>query len=118
MPIKKQNYIRHIHAVSKKGVSCKKQGVSWTKIAFLFKCFKFCCLLLYLVQKVKFLYSDNVKTILRCLFFGKSGHAQKSRFWRFFSEKKLHTTLRSVQFLASFICFYSEILSYLACSER
>ena len=26
------------YAVNKKGVSCRKQGVSWTKIAFLFKC--------------------------------------------------------------------------------
>ena len=37
----------------------------------------------------------------------------------FFSEeKKLHKTLRSVQFLASFISFYFEILSYLACGEK
>ena len=28
----------HIYAVNKKGVSCRKQGVSWTKIALLFKC--------------------------------------------------------------------------------
>ena len=33
-------------------------------------------------------------------------------------EKKLHKALRSVQFLASFISFYFEILSYLACSEK
>ena len=39
-------------------------------------------------------------------------------FGDFLVKKKLHTALRSVQFLASFICFYSEILSYLACSER
>ena len=31
----------------------------------------------------------------------------------FFSEKKNHKALRSVQFLASFISFYFEILSYL-----
>ena len=28
----------YIYAVNKKEVSFKKQGVSWTKIAFLFKC--------------------------------------------------------------------------------
>ena len=37
---------------------------------------------------------------------------------KFFSvKKKLHKALRSVQFLASFISFYSEILFYLACGE-
>ena len=35
-----------------------------------------------------------------------------------FSEKKLHKALRSVQPLASFITFYFEILSYLACGEE
>ena len=35
-----------------------------------------------------------------------------------FSEKKLHKALRSVQFLVSFISFYFEILSYLACVEK
>ena len=35
-----------------------------------------------------------------------------------FSEKKLHKALRSVQFLASFISFYFEILSYLSCGEK
>ena len=33
-------------------------------------------------------------------------------------EKKLHTAIRSVQFLASFISFYFEILSYLVCGEK
>ena len=33
-------------------------------------------------------------------------------------SQKLHKTLRSVQFLASFISFYFEILSYLACGEK
>ena len=28
----------YIYAVNKTGVSCRKQGISWTKIAFLFKC--------------------------------------------------------------------------------
>ena len=33
-------------------------------------------------------------------------------------KKKLHKALGSVQFLASFISFYFEILSYLACDEK
>ena len=33
-------------------------------------------------------------------------------------KKKLHKALHSVQFLASFISFYFEILSYLACGEK
>ena len=33
-------------------------------------------------------------------------------------RKKLHKALRSVQFLASFISYYFEILSYLACGEK
>ena len=33
-------------------------------------------------------------------------------------KKKLHKALRSVQFLASFTGFYSEILSYLAYGEK
>ena len=33
-------------------------------------------------------------------------------------KKKLHKALRSVQLLASFITFYFEILSYLACGEE
>ena len=33
-------------------------------------------------------------------------------------KKKLHKALRSVQFLAFFISFYFEILSYLACGEK
>ena len=37
----------------------------------------------------------------------------------FFSVKNnLHKALRSVQFYASFISFYFEILSYLACGEK
>ena len=36
-----------------------------------------------------------------------------------FSVKKgLHKALCSVQFLTSFISFYIEVLSYLACSEK
>ena len=33
-------------------------------------------------------------------------------------KKKLHKALRSVQFLVSFVSFYFEILSYLACGEK
>ena len=33
-------------------------------------------------------------------------------------KKELHKALRSVQFLASFISFYFEILLYLACAEK
>ena len=54
-------------------------------------------------------------------FRGRGGvHAQKPKFGdsRFFSEKKLHKALCSVQFLTSFISFYFEILSYLACGEK
>ena len=52
---------------------------------------------------------------------GGREHAQKPKSGesRFFCEKKkLHKALRSVQFLASFISFYFEILSYLACGEK
>ena len=42
-------------------------------------------------------------------FLGGEEHAQKP---------KLHTALRLVQFLASFISFYFEILSYLACIKK
>ena len=33
-------------------------------------------------------------------------------------KKEIHKALRSVQFLASFISFYFEIISYLACDEK
>ena len=33
-------------------------------------------------------------------------------------KKTLHKALRTVQFLASFISFYFEMLSYLACGEK
>ena len=54
-------------------------------------------------------------------FFVRGEHAQKPKFGdrRFFSEKKiLHKALSSVQLLTSFISFYFEILSYLACGEK
>ena len=47
---------------------------------------------------------------------------RETKIWRLvvFSVKKkqLHKALRPVQFLASFISFYFEILSYLACGEN
>ena len=56
--------------------------------------------------------------ILRCLFFsGGREHAQKPKF-RDFREKILHEVLRSVEFIASFISFYFEILSCFACGEK
>ena len=110
----------YIYAVNKKGVSCTKQGVSWTKIAFLFKCSQFSCLLLHLVQKANFPCSKKVRAILRSLFCFVSlygGSMRRSQNLEI-SEKKLHKALGSVQFLASFTSFYFEILSYLACGEK
>ena len=54
------------------------------------------------------------------VFFVREEQAQKPKFGdsRFFSEKKLHKALRSVQFLVSFISFYFKKLSYLACGEK
>ena len=48
-------------------------------------------------------------------FFVRLEHVQKPKFG---VKKKLHKALRSVQFLASFISFYFEILSYHACGEK
>ena len=76
------------------------------------------------------LYSSNVKGVLRCLFrfvadvgvfWGEWGTCTEAKIWRgvaFSVKKKLHKALRSVQFLTSFISFYFEILSYLACGEK
>ena len=55
------------------------------------------------------------------LFFLQGEHGQKPKFGDgcFFSgKKKLHKALCLVQFLASFISFYFEIVSYLACGEK
>ena len=74
-----------------------KKGVSWTKIAFLFKCSWCCCLLLHLIQKAKLSMRrcQNLKSFLQ---------------WK----NKLYATLPLVQFLASviiaFILKYSPIL--------
>ena len=45
-------------------------------------------------------------------FFWGGEHAQKPKF------RTVHTVFYSVQFLASFISFYFEILSYFACGEK
>ena len=69
-----------------------------------------------------FLSSSNVKITLRCLFvvlWGSMRRSQILEIWRVFPvKKKLHKALRSVQFLASFISSYFEILSYLSCGEK
>ena len=97
--------------LTRKGVSCRNQGVSWTKIAFLFKCSYFCCLLLHVVQKAELLCTSNVKAIIRCLFlYGGGGACAEAKI--FSVKKKLQKALPSVQFLSSFINFYFEILSY------
>ena len=47
-------------------------------------------------------------------FFWGGGVCAEAKIW----GKKLHMALRSVQFLASSISFYFEILSYLACGKK
>ena len=49
---------------------------------------------------------------------GGGEHAKKPKLGDFQGKKKLHKALRSVQFLASFISFHFEILSYLSCGEK
>ena len=59
--------------------------------------------------------SSNVKAIPSNLYFFGGGSMHRSQNLEIFSVKKeLHKALRSVQFLASFISFYFEILFYLA----
>ena len=71
-----------------------------------------------LVQKAKLNFciqamSKQTKMSAVYFFFWGGGRerAQKPKF----SERKLYKALRSIQFLPSFISFYFEILSYLAC---
>ena len=54
-------------------------------------------------------------TYMSGVFFVPGEHAQKAKFS---VKKKIHKALRSVQFLAFFISFHFEILSYLACGEK
>ena len=87
----------YFYAVNKKGVSCRKLlSIITLESENQISVFKQC------------------QAILRSLFFaffwGGGGDAQK--------PKLIHKVLRSVQFLASFISFDFEILSYLACEER
>ena len=49
-------------------------------------------------------------------FFCAEGACAEAKIWK--KKQKLHKALRSVQFLASFLSFYFEILSYLACGEK
>ena len=84
--------------LTKKG-SHAETKVSHGQNSVLFSCSWFCCLGL----------ESQVSVFNQC---------QSNTLHRFFSEKKLHKALRSVQFLASFISFYFEILSYLACGEK
>ena len=63
-------YIYIYYAVNKKGVSCKKQGVSWTKIAFrTFQMFLILLSFITLGSESQILCSSNVKATLRCLLF-------------------------------------------------
>ena len=54
------------------------------------------------------------------LFFrgGGGGACAEAKIWREKKPKKLHTALRSAEFLASFISFYFEVLSSLAYGEK
>ena len=69
-----------------------------------------------MVQKPNFCVQAMSKQYSDVCFWGE--HAQKAKFGHFFSENKTHKALRSLQFLASFISSYFEILSYLACGEK
>ena len=54
----------------------------------------------------------------KSVYFLYRGACAEAKIWRISVKKKLHKALRSVQFLVSFINFYFEILSYLACGEK
>ena len=108
----------HIYAVNKKGVSCRKQGVSWTKIAFLFKCSNSLVFYYIWFRKPNSRVQRRSEQYLEAcfvLFLCTEGACAEAKIWR---KKKLHKALRSVQFLTSFTSFYFEILSYLACGEK
>ena len=118
----KLKVVINIYAINKKGVSCRKQGVSRTKIAFLIKSSEFSRLLLHLVQKAKIPCSKKVRARLRSLFcfvslYGGSMRRSQNLVYSV-KKKKLHKALGSVQFLASFTSFYFEILFYLACDKK
>ena len=80
-----------------------------------------------LVQNAKFNFSIQAMSkqssdvcCFLLFFLGGGGACAESKIWRwsFFQRKKNHKELRSIQFLASFISFYFEIVSYLACGVR
>ena len=114
-PPLKASRVKQIYAVNKKGVSCRKQGVLWTKIARLFNCSEFSCLLLHLIQKGKFLCSNKVRAILRSLVLLVRRDMRRRQN---FSEKKIHKALRSVQSLASFITFNLKYYPIFVCGEK
>ena len=62
-------------------------------------------------------FKDCQSNIQMSVFWGGKACAE-AKIWRYNVLKRLHKALRSVQFLASFIGFYFEILSYLACGEK
>ena len=78
------------YAVNKKGVSYRKQGVM-DENSICFQVFLILLSFIYshLVQKAKFLYSSNVKAILRCLgfccflfFWGGGSNCTEAKFFQ------------------------------------
>ena len=63
-------------------------------------------------RKPNFCFQAMSKQYPDVCFFG--GSMRRSQTLEILVKKNLHKALRSVQFLASFISFYFEILSYLA----
>ena len=88
----------YFYAVNKKGVSYRKQGVSWTKIAFLFKGYTWFRKPNFCVQTLLEQYLEVCFVLFVFLYGGSMRRSQNLK-------KKLHKALRSVQFLASFISF-------------
>ena len=108
--------------IKKKGVTCRKQGVFMDENSVSFQIFLILLSFITLGSESQisvFKQSQSNTQNSGGFFRGGWEHAQKPKFGdrRFFSEKKLHKALRSVQFLVSFISFYFEMLTYLACGE-
>ena len=87
-----------------------------------FQMFLVLCLLLHLVQKANFCVQAMPKQYSDVWgFFGGGGGGSMRRSQNleiFFSEKKRHKALRSVQFLASFIAFISKYYLILHVMKR